>query len=177
MEGTADADTTTLSDRDLRRGPLHANIYATLWIAGAQLVGGDIHGVRDPGSHIAATAEQVLIYLHDLRAAQAYPNAWFDAVMVADQLPETVHARVFVSVLADGTKGRGGVARRGQPFATWAAHRSGPKTSYRIRDGGTPLSSRVDLTCRMNGSGPQVNTCTSAGSGICDRSIKPCRER
>jgi len=67
--------------------------------------------------------------------------------------------------------------RPDQPFATWAAHRSGPKTSYRICDGGTPLSSSVDLTCRMNGSGPQVNTCTSSGSGICERSIKPCRER
>ena len=48
------------------------------------------HGVRGPGSHLAVAAEQVLIYLHDLNAAQAYANAWIDAVLLADRLPATV---------------------------------------------------------------------------------------
>jgi len=65
-------------------------IYASLWIAGAQQVGVDTHGVRGPGSHIAVAAEQVLIYLHDITAANAYANAWIDAALIANQLPATV---------------------------------------------------------------------------------------
>jgi len=59
----------------------------------------------------------------------------------------------------------------------WTPHKSGPNTSYRIRDAGTPRASRVDRTCRMNGSGPQVNTWTSSGSVTSDKSIRPCLER
>jgi hypothetical protein len=65
-------------------------IYASLWIAGAQKVEVDTHGVRGPGSHIAVAAEQVLIYLHDFTAAQTYANAWIDGIMLAGQLPDTV---------------------------------------------------------------------------------------
>jgi hypothetical protein len=43
--------------------------------------------------------------------------------------------------------------------------------------GGTPRSNSVDLTSRMNGKGPQVKTWTSFGSGMSDKSMKPCRER
>ena len=83
-------------------------IYATLWLAGAQKVGVDTHGVRGPGSHIAVASEQVLIYLHDLTAAQTYADAWIDAVLLAKQLPDTVpvieqHTGPALMIRAHGT--------------------------------------------------------------------------
>jgi len=66
-------------------------IIATLWIAGPQQVQVNTHGVRGPGSHISLTAEQVLIYLHDQRAALAYADAFTDAVLLAKHLPDTIN--------------------------------------------------------------------------------------
>ena len=49
-------------------------------------------GNTDPDRAPVATSppSKILIYLHDLNAAQAYANAWIDAVLLADRLPATV---------------------------------------------------------------------------------------
>ncbi len=78
-------------------------LAATLIVSGPQTVHIDTHGTGGAGSHIVITTPNVMITVHDRKAAKTYAQAWVWSGEWALQLP--IRRDADVEVLSPGQPG------------------------------------------------------------------------